>query len=207
MIGAQVTQQLLPGGPADVIYVIGADGMRAVCVKGGMSGQPEGTILLTMNTGDVIQLNPKNKTYWKSSMTDMAATMQSLGMQPEVTVTPARETATVAGVQARRSDYQVSIPLPIPPEMRAQMPPGVPTAIVMSGEMWSATTPFEKYLPTWAKAAPLLANGITMRQVVRSDLFGGQQLEMAVTQIGEETMPAGLFAIPSDFKEVPSPIK
>ena len=96
------------------------------------------------------------------------------------------------------------------------MPPGVPTAIVMSGEMWSATTPFEKYLPTWAKAAPLLggmglgklmANGITMRQVVRSDLFGGQQLEMAVTQIGEETMPAGLFAIPADFKEVPSPIK
>ena len=82
------------------------------------------------------------------------------------------------------------------------------------------TTPFEKYLPTWAKAAPLLgglglgklmANGITMRQVVRSDLFGGQQLEMAVTQIGEETMPAGqfvkVFAIPSDFKEVPSPIK
>ena len=74
--------------------------MRAEFVKGGMSGQPEGTILLTMNTGEVIQLNPKNKTYWKSTMTDMAAMMQSLGMQPEVTVTPARETATVAGVQA-----------------------------------------------------------------------------------------------------------
>jgi hypothetical protein len=46
-----------------------------------------------------------------------------------------------------------------------------------------------------------------MRQVTRSELFAGRQLEMIVTRIGEETVPAGDFSVPADYKEVPSPIK
>lgn len=217
MIGGQMVQQMLPGGPADTIYTIGANGMRTEFVKGGMSGSPEGTVMLTMANGDVIQLNSKDKTYWRSTTTQMSAMMQSMGMQPEVTVKPGTETMTVAGVRAKRSDFTITIPLPIPAELRAQLPPGMPTAISMNGEVWAATAPYEKYLSVLSKAGPLMAGmgmsnklieaGITMRQITRSDLFGGQQLEMVVTQIGEETVPASLFAIPADYKEVPSPIK
>jgi len=216
MIGAQLTQQLLPGGPADVVFIVGPNGVRTEFVKGGSGGASEGTIILTTNGGEVIQLNSKDKTYWKSTMTGMAAMVQSLGMQPEVTMTPSSETATIAGVRAKRSDFAINIPLPIPPEMLASLPPGIPKAVVMNGEIWSATTPFEKYLPLLAKSAPLLGglgmgklmeSGVMLRQVMRSELFSGQQLEMNVTQIGEESVAASLFAIPADYKEVPSPIK
>ena len=216
MIGSQLIQQLLPGGPADTVYIIGANGMRAEFVKGGMSGSPEGTVILMSSGGEVTQLNSKDKTYWKGTTTEMAALLQSLGLRPEVTVTARDERATIAGVRAARSDFEINIPLPIPEPMRAQLPPGIPTAVSLAGEVWSATSPYEKYLALLSKAAPLLgglgmdklsASGITMRQVTRSDLFGGQQLEMVVTQIGEESAAASLFAVPPDYREIPSPIK
>jgi hypothetical protein len=216
MIGTQMVQQMLPGGPADTVYIIGANGMRMEFVKGGISGSPEGTVMLLMTNGDIVQLNSRNKTYWKSTAAQMGALLQSMGMQPQVTVKPGTDTVTIAGIRAKRSDFEINIALPIPEEMRAQLPPGMPTAISMSGEMWAATTPYEKYLPVLSKAAPLVGgmgmsklieSGITMRQVTRSDLFAGQQLEMVVTSIGEEAVPASQFAVPADYTEVPSPIK
>jgi len=216
MLGGQMAQQLLPNGPADTVYIINEKGVRTEYVKGGMSMNPEGSISLTMTNGDLIQLNPKDKTYWKSTAQQLNAMMQATGMQPEVTVKPTEETATIAGVRTKRSTFAINIPLPIPEQMRSQLPAGFPTALTMSGEAWLATAPFEKYVAVSSKMAQfasgmglnkLMENGIVMRQVLRSQVFGGQQLEVVVTKIGEETSPAGLFEIPADYKEVPSPIK
>lgn len=216
MLAGQMVQQLLPDGAADTVYIVSDKGMRTEYLKGGMSTNAEGTITLTMTNGDLIQLNPKDKTYWKSTAQQMTAMMQQAGMQPEVTMKTTGETATVASVHTKRSTFQISIPLPIPEQMRSQLPPGFPTALTMSGEAWLATAPFEKYVAVISKMAQfnsgmglnkLMESGLVMRQVLRSEILGGQQLEMVVTKIGEEASPAGAFDIPSDYKEVPSPIK
>jgi hypothetical protein len=55
--------------------------------------------------------------------------------------------------------------------------------------------------------AKLLQGGIVMRQILRSALFGGRQLETEVTKIGEEAAPPDAFDVPADFKEVPSPVR
>ena len=121
-----------------------------------------------------------------------------------------------AGIQTKRSTFEIKIPLPIPDQMRGQLPPDFPTALTMSGEAWLATTPFEKYVPVSSKMAQfssgmglnkLMEGGIVMRQILRSEILGGQQLEIVVTKIGEAASPAGAFDIPADYKEVPSPIK
>jgi len=218
MLGGPITQQLLPSGSADTVYIVTEKGMRTEYVKGGMNNQPEGTILLAMVNGDLIGLNTKDKTYWKSTIQAVANVLQSAGIQPDVKVTPSSEATTIAGVPATRSNFDVNIPLPIPEQMRAQLPPGMPTAISLSGEIWYAasTSAFAKYVGVASRLGQALAGmglgklfggGIVMRQVMRSQVFNGKQLETEVTKIGEEAAPADAFDIPADYKEVPSPIK
>ena len=216
MLGAQLIQQMLPNGTADTLYIIGDKGLRNEYIKGGMNQQPEGTVTLALANGDIIQLNAKEKTYWKTKAEAMTAAMQAVGIQPEVGVTPTSESTTILGVRTQRSNFDISIPLPIPEQARAQMPPGFPTSLTMSGEVWLATAPFEKYVSLMSRVnhvmagmglGKLMQGGIVMRQVMRSAMFNGQQLETMVTRIGEETVPASLFEIPADYKEVPAPVK
>ena len=51
----------------------------------------------------------------------------------------------------------------------------------------------------------LTAAGFPMRSIMRSELFGNQEIESIVTSIGEVTSPAGIFDVPSGFKEVAPP--
>jgi len=218
MLGGQITQQMLPNGSADTVYIVTEKGMRTEYIKGGMNQQAEGTVLLAMTNGDLIQLNTKDKTYWRSTTQALTNVVQSAGIQLDVKVTPTSEATTIAGVRATRSNFEINIPLPIPEQMRAQLPPGVPTGFSLSGEVWyAASTPaFERYTVVASRMGQALAGmglgkllqgGIVMRQVMRSQVFNGQQLETEVTKIGEEAAPADAFDIPADYKEVPSPIK
>jgi hypothetical protein len=51
----------------------------------------------------------------------------------------------------------------------------------------------------------IMSEGLMLKQVMRSDFFGGKQFELTATQIGEEAADAALFEIPAGLKEVPSP--
>jgi hypothetical protein len=108
--------------------------------------------------------------------------------------------------------FEIRIDLPIPPEALAQMP-GMPTTIVMSGDAWIADQ-YKNYAKMIAQSASgiggmgmdkIMAEGLMLKQVMRSDFFGARQFEMTTTQIGEEAAEASLFEIPAGFKEVPSP--
>src|SRR5215467_14290690 len=55
MLGAQITQQMLPNGSADTLYIVTEKGLRVEFVKGGMNQQPEGSVILAMANGDLIQ--------------------------------------------------------------------------------------------------------------------------------------------------------
>jgi hypothetical protein len=217
MIGGQLVQQMLPNGPADTMYIVSEKGVRTEYVKGGMNGQAEGTVTLLRDDGDFIVMTPKDKTYWKTSVEALASMMQTSGIQPQVTTKATDDVATIVGVRAKRTTFELRIDLPIPEQARALLPPGMPTSLGMSGEVWAAQSPFDKYLAMVAKNNQALAGalgigkamqgGIPMRTIVRSPLFNGQQLETAVTTIGEQSVPASLFEIPADYKEVASPIK
>ena len=51
----------------------------------------------------------------------------------------------------------------------------------------------------------LTAAGFPMRSIMRSELFGSQEIESVVTTIAETAAPAGAFEVPAGFKEVPAP--
>lgn len=215
MLAAQFAKQMLPNGSADTVYIISERGVRTEYVKGGMNMETEGTVTLLFPNGDFVHLNPAEKTYWKTTAAAMKTMLESTGMVPQLTPKPTNETATIAGVQAKRTDVDIKVPLPIPQELRPQLPPDLPSELTLSAENWMATAPFEKYLPLVAKIADVMgpgaglartaAPGILVRQVLRGMIFGAQQMESVVTQIGEQAPVAGAFDIPADYKEVPSP--
>lgn len=85
----------------------------------------------------------------------------------------------------------------------------------MNGEMWIAG-PYKAYAALAAKGnsmfttmgpemAKLALDGLTMRSIMRGDMYGGKEIEQVVTKIGEETASPDLFEIPAGFKEIPAP--
>jgi hypothetical protein len=217
MIGSQLVRQLLPGGPSETTTYISEKGTRTEYLKGGTAQYREGTTTLLLNDGSFIVLNPADKTYWKTTLQAITAGAPAAGIEPHVASMTTSDVETIAGVAARRTTFEISIDLPIPEPIRSQLPAGFPSAITMSGEVWTATAPFEKYVPIFSKnlqavGGPLglgkvLTGGIPMRLLIRSALFADQQLEMHVTSIAEQTLAASLFEVPADYKEVPGPIR
>ncbi|HSG01323.1 MAG TPA: hypothetical protein VLA20_09335, partial [Vicinamibacterales bacterium] len=47
--------------------------------------------------------------------------------------------------------------------------------------------------------------GFAMRQIVRSPMLGGYEMETNVTSVTEVTPPAGFFEIPDGYREVAPP--
>jgi hypothetical protein len=89
--------------------------------------------------------------------------------------------------------------------------PGLPAEIVVTGDAW-LTDRFQKYAEISAGISAVLglsgpsalgAAGFPMRSIMRSDLFGGQEIESLVTSIEEGAVPASLFEVPEGFTEVP----
>jgi len=211
-LGDMLGQQLLPGGPADVIYIIGEKGTRVEFLKAAM-GQPEGTITLALADGTMVVLNPKDQTYWKTPVEGATSAVQAAGFKPTTTAKRTGEFATIAGVRCERVLVDMKLDLPIPEAMRASLPPGFPTSLSMDGESCVTTEQFQKYAELGARNKALdvlsalgldkiLPGGIVLRQTMR---FSGVEMESVVTAIGEEEVPVALFSVPADYKEVPSP--
>jgi hypothetical protein len=213
MMGDMLGQQLLPDGPADVIYIIGEKGTRAEFSKAAM-GQPEGTIVLALPDGTMTVLNTKEQTYWKATLEAATGAVQAAGFKPTTTAKRTGEFATVAGVRCERVAVDMKLDLPIPEAMRASLPPGFPTSLAMDGETCVTTEQFQKYAELAAKNKAvdilsamgldkLMQSGIVLRQTIR---LSGIEMESVVTAIGEEDVAPALFSIPADYKEVPSPL-
>jgi hypothetical protein len=213
MMGDALGQQLLPDGPADIVYTLGEKGVRAEFQKTAL-GQPAGTVTLSMPDGTLIVMNPKEQTYWKTSLDLAAAAIQAAGLKPEATAKQTGESAVVAGVSCERVLVDIKIDLPIPEAMRASLPPGFPTTLTMNGENCLVTERFKEYaaLVTKTRAGDFIAamgldkmalNGIVLRQVLR---LSNVEMEGVVTSLVEEPVPASLFTVPPEYKEVPAPL-
>lgn len=212
MMGEAMTRQVLPEGSAVMTYTIGEKGTRIEFANAAM-GQPAGTVSLVQPDGTAVVLNPKDQTYWKLGLAGAGAALQAAGITPKVTTAKTGQAETVAGVPCERSTFTMQVDLPVPEAARKSLGPDFPASIDIAGDTCATTDQFRQYGPLAAKtqASGLLAamgidtlglGGIVLRQSIR---LGGVEIRSVVTEIAEQSAPAGSFDIPAGYKEVPPP--
>ena len=204
MIGGMVLNTMAPPGGVESTVIVGERGTRTEYNKA-YAMVPAGGAMITMPDGSSVVLDPAKKTYFKISS---AAAMPMMG-QVKATVARTGEFATVAGVRAERAKLDIRMPLPVPPGMA-----GFPTELSISGDAWLAEQ-YTKYAAVSKSMAStmgamgleqMMAIGLPVRSIMRSELFGGKEVESIVTAIAEVTVPASTFEIPAGFTEVPAPM-
>ncbi len=212
MMGDNMIKELLPGGSADLIYVIGEKGTRVEYVQAAM-GQAAGTVALSLADGTMVGLNTKEQVYWRMTAAGAADAMKSAGVSPEITRTPTGEVLTIAGVRCERVTFDMNMDLPIPDAIRASLPLDFPKSLALAGETCLASEPYQKYMQMAAtrKVRDFLSE-LDMGGVIHGALpmrhtlaFGSIQLDQVITALAEEEVPPSMFEIPAGYKEVPAP--
>ena len=213
MYGAMTLQLIVPGDPVVMTALVGAKGTRLEYAQPTL-GIPAGGVVLVDPKDNMTQLNPKERTYWKTSAEEGAAMWRQLGIEPVITHKRTGEFATIAGLRAERIAFEWRMAFPLPPDEAQSLPPGAPTAMTMSGELWVAVDRYQQYASTAMRSQSglmalgmkkLLQDGIVLRSVLRSASFEELELETIVTSIGEEPAPANAFEIPAGYKQVARP--
>ena len=138
MMSEQMMKQLLPNGSGEMIYVIGEKGTRMELTQPAM-GQPGGSINIAKPDGTLFVIDPQNKTYWKSTTNNAAEQMKAAGITPEVTAKKTGQSDTVAGLKCDVVAFDWKMPLPIPEQARASLPPDFPTVLTMNGNSYAGT--------------------------------------------------------------------
>ena len=212
MMADAVMKQMVPGGEADVVYLVSEKGARIEYMQAAM-GQAAGTVTLFSPDGTLAVLNPNEKTYWKTTVQAALEGMKSSGVPtPDVTAKRTGQFETVAGIKCEVITFDWKMNLPLPEAARASLPPDFPTTLNMTGDGCTTTDQYQKYAEIVAKGANAMMSamgfdkiaqgGLVLRQKM---LLMGYEMKSTVTQIAEETAPAGAFEIPADYKEVPMP--
>jgi hypothetical protein len=183
-------------GPAgDTVTFVSADAVRIEHSSGNTK-----SILLWRPDGPLV-LDPDERTYRPiPELREALASARSL--------TPPRfrrtgEFAMVLGVRTERVDVTMSLPLPTTP------PPGFPTVIEMSGELWLADVHRalgEGLRKTTGLTGGLSAGieGIVLRQIVRNAQLG-IEIESTVTDLVEGPIAAEIFEVPSGYRRRAQP--
>jgi hypothetical protein len=212
MMADAVMKQMVPGGEADVVYLVGEKGARIEYLQAAM-GQAAGTITLFSPDGTLAVLNPNEKTYWKTTVQAALDGMKTSGVPtPEVTAKRTGQFETVAGTKCEVVTFDWKMNLPIPEAARASLPPDFPSTLNMTGDSCTTTDQYQKYADIVANGANAMMSAMGFDKIAQGGLVLRQRMKLmgfemnsAVTKIGEEAAPAGAFEIPADYKEVPMP--
>lgn len=205
MLSSLVLGMIAPPGGLVATFLVGDRGTRVEYNKA-YTVVPAGGAMLMMPDGAVVVIDPATKTYSKIARTDTVSTLA--GRAPEVNLRRTGTFASIAGVRAERATVDIRVALPVPAGMAM---PGLPSDLALAGEAWFADQ-YKNYsqrsggLTALGGSAGLeaLSNaGFLMRAILRSELFGEQELESVVTEIGEAAVPASSFQIPAGYTEVP----
>jgi hypothetical protein len=212
MMADGLMKQMVPGGAADVVYLVGDKGARIEFMQAAM-GQAAGTIELVTPDGTMAFLNPQQKTYWKTTVQAALDGMHASGVPtPDVTVKRTGQFETVAGTKCEVVTFDWKMNLPIPESARASLPPDFPTTLMMTGDGCTTTDQYQKYAEVVAKGANAMMSAMGFDKVAQGGLVLRQKMDLmgyemraAVTQIEEQPAPPDAFEIPADYKEVPMP--
>ena len=212
MMGDAVMKQMVPEGAADVVYLVGDKGARIEYLQAAM-GQVAGAVNIISPDGTLIVLNPKEKTYWKTSVQAALENMKSAGIpSPEVIAKRTGQFDTVAGTKCEVVLFDWKMAIPIPEAAREKLPPDFPTTLTMNGDSCATTDQYQKYAELVNKSASAMMNAMGFDKIAQGGIVLRQKLQMmgyemtaAVTTIGEEAAPPNAFDVPGDYKEVPMP--
>jgi hypothetical protein len=207
-----VMKQMVPDGTADIVYFVGDKGARVEYLQAAM-GLPAGTINLMTTDGTLVVLNPKEKTYWKTTVQATLDNLKTAGVpMPDVTVKRTGQFETLVGAKCEVVTFDWKMALPIPDEARKTLPPDFPTSLAMTGDSCVTTEAYKQYAEVVNKGAnammaamgfdKIAQGGIALRQTLQ---MMGFEMRTTVTEIGEEAAPEHAFEIPADYKEVPMP--
>jgi len=212
MLADALMKQMVPGGEADVLYLVGEKGARIEYMQAAM-GQAAGSIMLFTPDGSLIILNPKEKTYSKTTIQAALDGMKAASVPtPEVTAKRTGQFDTVAGTKCEAITFDWKMNLPIPDAARASLPPDFPTTLNMTGDACTTTDQYQKYAEIVAKGPNAMMGAMGFDKIAQGGLVLRQKMKLmgyemtsAITQIGEEAAPPNAFEIPADYKEVPMP--
>jgi hypothetical protein len=211
MLGNVMSQQMAQMDGMETTTYIG-DGMVRTEMSKPLPSLPPFTVTIMKADGTMIGINPTDRTYYESKMPDMNALLEQ-GMKPTVTVNRTGEFSTLLGRRVERVMVEMKMPLPIQPEVVAQLPPGFPSEVVMTIENWTADA-FKAYGTQMVKGNPTMAAlglaeladiGFAMKQVVRSSMLAGYEMETNVTSVSEGAVSADLFTVPEGYTKVAAP--
>jgi len=211
MAGGMLTQ-LFPAGGIDQVVISGDKGVRSE-QKQAFANMKAGTVTLMRMDGSMVMLDPSSKTYWKQPALQAEASAALAGMTPNVKVTKRGTFETINGMKAER--LMLTMTMAIPGMDASQLPPGMAPDLTMTYEVWLTDVVKASAGASALSAGMLkqfglanikeLSDGRMMLKGVMT-MFG---IEIIMTTSGftEEKASADLFAVPADYKEVPSPIR
>lgn len=204
MIGAMLASRLPTG---DMKMTVGDGGTR-IEFANAVGAVPAGGVML-IRDGSTVILNPAEQTYWPARMPAVAIPG---GATPAVNTKRTGEFETLDGLRTERVAFGMSMNLPLPAGV--QLPPGFPTAFTLDGDMWVADH-FKRYAASLTAIANTLfpgigigglaQDGLVVKQVTRSPMFGGNEIVISVSEVLEAPATPDLFQVPADYKEVPAP--
>jgi hypothetical protein len=207
-IAAMAAQAMLADGPTDVVYWMGEKGTRMEFTKGNAL-VPAHSVILRLADGTTVVMNPGDKTYWKLQLAELIPqAMQLLAqMNPQESVVHTGQYDVIAGVRAEHvmTTIVLDFPAPAPPTVAS-----FPTSLNANIDAWMSDR-YADYARRARESDMLLGlrspeGGFVMKSTMRNSLLPGWEIEAAVTDITEEPAPDGAFEIPSDYKEVASPV-
>jgi hypothetical protein len=174
--------------------LIHGDAVRLEQVSGGSKS------VLLLRPGGAFVLDLEARTYRR--IPDMRAVLKAATPgAPRVRRTG--DFTTMLGLRTERVEVDMSMPMPITP------PPGVPTTLRVTGELWLAdahrayAANINRAMGMSAAASPEL-EGIVMRQIVRNAQFG-IEIEHLVIELVEAPVAQELFEVPADFRNLSDP--
>lgn len=205
MLSSLVLGLIAPPGGSLMTVTVGERGTR-VDYPQAFAMIPAGASVIVTPDGGMVVVNPATKTYWKAPA--ISASPAIGGVAPAVKIQRTGTSATVAGVTAAHATIEIRLPLPAGAAL-----PGLPSELVMVGDAWFSDAHKQYARPSGALSGlagsigleGLSGAGFLMRSVLRSELFGRQELESVVTELEELAVPAGTFQVPAGYAEVPPP--
>jgi len=213
MAGGMISQMFPPGG-IDQVVVAGDKGMRSE-QKQDFGGMKAGFVMLVKPDGTQYVLDPVAKTYYKMPAMPPEAAAMMAQMNPKVTLGKTGVFETIDGMKCER--ITMNMTMGIPGMDPSQLPPGVPSELKMTLDMWLSDA---VKLPASAAAASMSAlkqfgfDQLPELKKLSSDgrlpvktvmsMFGVEMI-MTVKDVKTEAVAPTLFEIPKDYKEIPPP--
>lgn len=211
MAGGMLSQ-MFPAGGIDQVVMSSDRGSRSE-QKQAFATVKAGAVTLIRPDGSMVMMDPSTKTYWKQPAMSAAVTEALAGAKPAVKVTKRGEFETINGMKAEHLTLVMTMSLPgLDP---AQLPPGMSPDLSMTYDVW-LTDAVKTSGGTASLSASMmkqfgmgdvreLNDGRLMLKGVMS-MFG-IEIVMTASGLTSESVPAAMFDVPADYKEVPNPIK